>query len=269
MVSLIVFPICHLFCYFQTRNFVSKCFPNFLSLPPEQQWETTLSFAPHHRGIISDLSDIILAFSSHSNVKLKCSWEEEVGMQIQEESCEQATERIWSTTSCSCLGLIQFKVLYRVHFSESRLYKLYQEVEDGSPCHFSHMFFLCSGLEGFWAGYFTIMSTVLVNLQPCPLIAIFGIPDPSLAFNSAQKDIITFTSSLARRSFSLALYSALFCWSWRTLLPSAGEKKPQLLCIQWAHITLFSLYISQSVTFHCTHFTVCHWHLLNQQEVFY
>ena len=149
MVSLIVFPICHLFYYFQTRNFVSKCFPNFLSLPPEQQWETTLSFAPHHRGIISKLSDIILAFSNHSNVKLKCSWEEEGGMQIQEESCEQATERIRSTTSCARLGVIQFKVLYRVHFSESRLYKLYQEVEDGSPCHFSHMFFSLSWSESF------------------------------------------------------------------------------------------------------------------------
>lgn len=204
-------PVTHLFHYFQTRNLVTKCFSNFPSLPPEQRWETTLSFAPHHRGIISKLYDIILAFSNHSNAKLKCTWEEELGMQIQEESWEQAIERIRSTTSCARLGLIQFKVLYREHFSKSRLSKLYLEVEDGSPCHLSHMFFLCPGLKGFWAGYFTIMSTVLgVNLQPCPLIAIFGVPDPSLALNSTQKDIIAFTSLLARRSLLLHWKSAKY-----------------------------------------------------------
>ena len=174
-------PVTHLFHYFQTCNLVTKCFSNFPSLPPEQRWETTLSFAPHHRGIISKLYDIILAFSNHSNAKLKCTWEEELGMQIQEESWEQAIERIRSTTSCARLGLIQFKVLYREHFSKSRLSKLYLEVEDGSPCHLSHMFFLCPGLTGFWVGYFIIMSTVLgVHLQPCPLIAIFGFLTPHL-----------------------------------------------------------------------------------------
>ena len=154
MVSLIVFPICHLFRYFQTRNFVSKCFPNFLSLPPEQQWETTLSFAPHHRGIILKLYDIILAFSNNSSAEFKCTWEEELGMQIREGSWEQAIERIWTTTSCARLGLIQFKVLYKVRFSKSRLSKLYPEVEDkcdkchGSPCHLSHMFLLCPPFVG-------------------------------------------------------------------------------------------------------------------------
>lgn len=109
-----------------------------------------------------------------------------------------------STTFCACL--IQFKVLDRAHFYKSRLCELYPEVDNkcdkchGSPCHLSHMFSLCPDLKGFWAGYFTIMSSVLgVNLQPCPLIAIFGISDPSLVLNRTQKDIIAFTSLLARR----------------------------------------------------------------------
>lgn len=121
---------------------------------------------------------------------------------------------ILSTTSCARLGLIQFKVLYRVHYSKSRLYR---EVEDkcdkchGSPCHLSHMFHLCPDLKAFWEGYFSIMSTVLgVNLQPCPLIAIFGIPDPLLALNSTHKEIIAFMSSLARRSLLLHWKSAKY-----------------------------------------------------------
>lgn len=216
-------PVAHLFRYFQTRNFVTKCFPNFPSLPPEQQWEKMLSFAPHHRGIISKLYNIILAFNNHSDAKLKCLWQEELGIQIRDELWEQAIEKIQSTTSCARLGLIQFKVLYRVHYSKSRLSKLYREVEDkcekchGSPCHLSHMFYLCPDLKTFWEGYFSIMSTILgVNLQPCPLIAIFGIPDPLLALNSTQKEIIAFTSLLARRSLLLhwksAKYPSFYRW---------------------------------------------------------
>lgn len=48
------------------------------------------------------------------------------------------------------------------------------------------------------------MSTVLgVNLHPSPLIAIFEIPDASHALNSNQKDILAFTSLLARRCLLL------------------------------------------------------------------
>lgn len=106
-----------------------------------------------------------------------------------------------STTFCACL--IQFKVLDRAHFYKSRLCELYPEVDN--KCD------KCHDLKGFWAGYFTIMSSVLgVNLQLCPVIAIFGISDPSLVLNPTQKDIIAFTSLLARRSFLLYWKSAKY-----------------------------------------------------------
>lgn len=86
---------------------------------------------------------------------------------------KDATDRIRSTTSYARLGLIQFKVPNRVHFSKSRLSGIYPELEDrcekcqGSPCHLSHMFFLCPGLKSFWTSYFSILSAVLgVNLHP-------------------------------------------------------------------------------------------------------
>lgn len=163
--------------------------------------------------------DFILTLSSQSVIKIKNAWERELGKQLSEEVWEHATDRIRSTTSCARLGLIQFKVLYRVHFSKSRLSELYPEVEDkcdkcrSSPCHLSHMFFFCPDLNGFWTGYFTIMSTVL-NLRPCSLIAIFGIPDASLVLNSMQKDIIAYTSLLARRAlhWKSAKYPSISRW---------------------------------------------------------
>lgn len=182
MVSLTVLQIYHLVTIFRLRtSFVIFKHGDLLS-NTEQQWETMLSFIPHHRGTISKLYDVILCFGNHSNVKFKHAWEGELGIQIHDESWELAIGRIRSTTSCAHLGLIQFKVVYRAHFSKSRLSELYSEVDDKcdkchcSPCHLSHVFFLCTNLEGFWVGYFTIMSTVTMS----------------------QKDIIAFTSLLAR-----------------------------------------------------------------------
>uniref|UniRef100_A0AAR2KLP1 Reverse transcriptase domain-containing protein n=1 Tax=Pygocentrus nattereri TaxID=42514 RepID=A0AAR2KLP1_PYGNA len=216
-------PGTHLFRYFQVRNFVAKCLPSFPSLPLVQCWETMLSMVPHHRGVISKLYNLIMSISDYSDLKLKGKWEEELGIQMEEGIWEQAVDGIRSTTSCARLGLIQFKVLYRAHFSKSRLSKLYPEVKDvcdrcyGSPCDLSHMFFLCPALKGFWTGYFTIMTTVLgVQVQPCALIAIFGVSDRSLALGTMQSGIIAFTSLLARRCLLLLWKStkppSISCW---------------------------------------------------------
>lgn len=71
-------------------------------------------------------------------------------------------------------------------------------------CHLSHMFFLCPRLHDFWSGFFNIISIIIgIHLQPCPLIAIFGTPDKSDQFNWAQKEILKFTSLLARRRILL------------------------------------------------------------------
>lgn len=95
---------------------------------------------------------------------------------------------------------------YTGHISQKPDSEIFPDVEykcdkcQGSPCYLSHMFFLCPNLRNFWSGYFAIITAVLkVNVQTCPLIAIFGVPNPSLPLTTAQKDIIAFTSLLARR----------------------------------------------------------------------
>lgn len=119
------------------------------------------------------------------HTKIKTAGEAELGMQLRDEVWEHAISRIRSATSCARLGLIQFKVLRRMHFSKSRLSEIYSDVEDN--CHGStlspwpHAF----SLPGVWTSYFSIRSTVLgVSLQACPLICPFGIPDASLPLKS-------------------------------------------------------------------------------------
>ena len=114
--------------------------------------------------------------------------------------------RIHTSSSCARLTLIQFKVLYRVHFSKARLSQIYSTVIDicdkcqASPCNLSHMFFSCPLVFSFWQKFFEDISKILsLTVKVCPHIAIFGCPEDYNRYNSGQLDILAFTSLLARR----------------------------------------------------------------------
>ena len=120
-------------------------------------------------------------------------------------------QRIRSSTPSARLELIQFKVLHRVHFSKTRLSKIFPSIIDqcerchSSPCNLSHMFYFCSKLNTFWSDYFDILSKVLgFAIQTNPLIAIFGVTSGCRTrISSIQSDMLAFTSLLARRCILL------------------------------------------------------------------
>uniref|UniRef100_A0A0S7EYH1 LIN1 n=2 Tax=Poeciliopsis prolifica TaxID=188132 RepID=A0A0S7EYH1_9TELE len=149
-------PGTHLFRYLQIRNFASKCFPNFPSLPPELPWERISTFNPLQKGTISKIYSFILKLRVDSSVKIRNAWEKELGIQLTQDSWDVAIGRIRSSSSCARLSLIQFKVVHRIHFSKSRLSQIYPDMVDvcdkckGSPCNLGHMFYLCPSLYGFW-----------------------------------------------------------------------------------------------------------------------
>lgn len=85
---------------------------------------------------------------------IKSTWERELGMLLEDEVMDHAVDNIRSTTSSASLGLIQFKVLHRVHFSRSKLSIIYPYLKDecdrchGSSCNLINIFFLLN-LAGF------------------------------------------------------------------------------------------------------------------------
>lgn len=89
----------------------------------------------------------ILVLDCQSSSRIEKPRERELRIQLSKELWELAMNRIWSVTTCACLGPIHFKVLHRVHFSKTRLSEMYLEEEDkcdnrrGSPRHLSHMLF--------------------------------------------------------------------------------------------------------------------------------
>lgn len=129
----------------------------------------------------------------------------------------------------------EFKVLHRVHFSKTRLSRMFPGVEDRcdrchtSPCNLSHMFYSCSNVYHFWQEYFGTMSKILkIKIDICPFIAVFGGPQDCSLFTSKQLDILAFTSLLAQR---------------RLLLHWKSDRAPSIS--QWLQDVMFFLKVEK------------------------
>ena len=138
-------------------------------------------------------------------------------MTLSDQFWSKALKNIKLSSSCMRLGLIQFKVLHRIHYSKSKLSKIYPDtVEDKcnrcslSPCDLTHMFWTCPKLFTFWDSFFKVISEIAqIHIQPSPHVAIFGrLPDGNAATNT-QSNVIAFSSLIARRCILLLWKSRL------------------------------------------------------------
>ena len=200
----------NLFRYFQVRHFVRKHFQSYPDLLCKTLWESLLDTHPTQKGLISKVyNQIITTIDTFSTIKAK--WESELNANLTENWWVGALRRVNTSTSCARLGLIQFKVVHRMHFSNSRLAKMFPDHDAGcNRCDYPqadlpHMFWACPKLGQFWCYVFNILTIVLgIKLQPCPLLAIFGIPAKPILYSTKENDIIAFTTLLARRRILLA-----------------------------------------------------------------
>ena len=117
---------------------------------------------------------------------------------------------IHKASICARLTLIQFKVVFRCHYSKTRLSQIFPNAIDvcdrcsGSPCYLAHMFFFCPTLGNIWQTYFDTMFKVLLKtIDISPHVAIFGTPQEYHRFSSVQLEVLAFTSLIVRRHLLL------------------------------------------------------------------
>ena len=185
-------------------------FPVFPSSPPSLQWEELLRHDPLRKSLISKVYNAILSFDSSPVTKIKAAWERELGLNLRDDWWNTALRKIYTSSVCARLTLIQFKVFFRVHFSKFRLSQISPNITDNcdkchaSSCNLTHMFYSCPLLSRFWQNYFDTMSKILSTIiKISPHVAIFGLPEDYNRFTCNQLDIIAFTSLLARRHLLL------------------------------------------------------------------
>lgn len=131
---------------------------------------------------------------------IKAKWERELEMNLVEDWWVGALSRVNTSTSCARLSLIQFKVVHRMHFSKSSLAKLFTDHDSRCDrCGYPEADLLhCPQLGDLWCYVFETLTKVLeIKVQPCPLLAIFGVPAKGILHGTNERDIIAFTTLLA------------------------------------------------------------------------
>lgn len=198
-----------LFRYFQLRNFTKAQFSSFPTLP-ERTLIEDIMFSSVFNSRISSIHNLLLSSQQSPLLGLKDTWERELGLPLDEFWWTDVLARINTTCICARMSLIQFKVVFRLHYTRARLKKLFPDADDlcircsHSPADHTHTFFTCPKLYAFWSSFFTTLSEVLnIQISPCPLIAIFGVSPVLGKFNSYQADVIAFAALIAKRQILL------------------------------------------------------------------
>lgn len=130
---------------------------------------------------------------------LKETWNNDLTITITEDQWLEAQERVHSSSVCSRHGLIQFKILHRLHLSKQRLSRMFPEVDPScdccgyTPASLSHTFWNCANIIPYWTKIFETLPVVFkVQLQMDPVVALFGVPPVAPHLNVKQKNVILY-----------------------------------------------------------------------------
>lgn len=112
-------PPSHLFRYFQIKNCVKVIFRSFPQLPREQTWDDLLQLNLSQTSLISKVYGTIQSYDDHLNSRTKEAWEKELGLTFDVDWWDLVLGHIHKTSICARLTLIQFKVVFRCHYSKN------------------------------------------------------------------------------------------------------------------------------------------------------
>ncbi len=121
-------PSSHLFHFFRIRDFVKNNFPHFPNRPPETLIDTLLAVDPKRKKCISVLYNSLCSSTPQPFNLIRSAWENELSMELTDQQWTAAL--ILVHTSSIRHGLIQCKIMYRIHYTNAKLARIYPTVSD-------------------------------------------------------------------------------------------------------------------------------------------
>lgn len=199
-------PRHHFFRYLQVRHFIQSQFAGFPALPPKTPLDSILETKPEVKGILSKLYSAIFDLEDSSLAIIKENWEKDLETDISEARWSKILKRVHSSSICARHGLIQFKIVHRLHMSKVKLSKIFPGVSPlcdrckQAPASLYHTFWSCPSLTAFWSSIFEAYSVVAHRtIELCPFLGLFGIPSEDLILTKGQLNIMVYSALLARR----------------------------------------------------------------------
>ena len=142
---------------------------------------------------------------------MKEQWETDLGEELCNSQWAAVLDLIHSSSTCARHGLIQLKIVLRVHFTNAKLARIYPTVDPScprckaQPADHIHMFWSCPRLTKFWSDIFNAYSIMFRKVvSPNPICALFGFTPETRSIRGKAFVVIAFTSLLARRLILLS-----------------------------------------------------------------
>ena len=172
-------PNSHFFRYLQVRHYVKENWPHFDSIPTTHPFLETLLLPPDSRQLISKF---VGSFTkSVSSDFIREAWSKDLNSEISAELWEEALSRVHCCSVNSRHRLIQYKVLHRLHYSKTKLNRIFPSVSPVcDKCNIAegslaHLFWFCPKLHNFWSDIFEHLSKAYSRaIQPNHELAILG-----------------------------------------------------------------------------------------------
>ena len=137
---------------------------------------------------------------------VRLAWENELGVQISDELWENSLEEVNTCSINSRHCLIQFRVIHRLHYSKSKLHKIYPDVSPNcdkckaTEATLLHSFALCPLIQRYWIKIFEALSDILdTHIDPDPILIILGVSDPISTLTRAQRHLLSYGLITAKK----------------------------------------------------------------------
>lgn len=139
------------------------------------------------------------------------TWAMDLSSEVPEDLWEMALSQIHSCSTNTRHRLIQFKVVHRLHYSRTKLNRIYPSVP--ALCHrcsaaegtLAHLFWFCPRLFCFWSTIFKWFSKCYrININLDPLLGIFGCSTKSLKFKPDLRSALQLGMVVAKKLILLA-----------------------------------------------------------------
>lgn len=199
-------PGTHFYRYLQIRHFIASRYTTFPNLPEITPLDNILDIDARKKGVIKEIYCLLIEIHTPSLSIIKAHWEKDLGINLSDDLWDSMLKRVHSSSICARHGLLQFKVLHRLHISKEKLAKIYPESDPMcNRCKADigsllHTFWTCPNLNKYWTSIFNTFSEVYrVNFTPSVLTALFGVVPSNISLTKHYSNAIAFASLLARR----------------------------------------------------------------------
>nr|XP_057947055.1 uncharacterized protein LOC131140546 [Doryrhamphus excisus]XP_057947056.1 uncharacterized protein LOC131140546 [Doryrhamphus excisus]XP_057947057.1 uncharacterized protein LOC131140546 [Doryrhamphus excisus] len=193
------------FQYLQIRDYIRKHMEDFRN-ESKTLINECLKLTIDEPKLITRIYKALLSMTPSPAHIHKHKWEKELGETITEDLWDSALEKINTCSHSARHCLIQFKIIYMLHFSKEKLHNIYPDVSPicdkcrSSKATHLHSYALCPKIYSFWSGVFDIMSKVLgIVLKPEPLLIILGVSESFQMLNKAQQCFISYGLIIAKK----------------------------------------------------------------------